>query len=169
MMNLEAALPQSEAVGAFIGNLGIIARSSNRIVRREIPDAVFLWQQQFNPETGLKNNVLLARAINDLEASDGYLNLSPQRLGLQTPLASFATLPPSGPQNKLAIGVVINVDTPIEHMNSLDFCIEKTDVLLFLNALVQAQAAIENKGRDNSLNQLMTRNEFERFYSASQL
>ncbi len=171
MANLELALPVSEAVGNFINSLAIIARSSNRAVRREIPEAVFLWQQQLNPETGLRNNILLARAIIDLEADDrnGYLNLSPQRLGLQTPLASFVTLPFTGPENKLAIGVVINVDTPVKHTNNLNFCLRKTDVLLFLNALVQAQAAIENKGRNNSLDQVMTRNEFDRFYSASQL
>lgn len=171
MANLEATLSDSETAGPFICNLGLIARSSNREVRREIPEEIFLWQQQLNPDTGLRNNILLARAIIDLEADDryGYLNLSPQRLGLQTPLASFVTSPPSGPQNKLAIGLVINVDTPIKHISSLDFYIGQTDVLLFLNALIQAQAAIENKYRDNSLGQVMTRNEFERFYSASQL
>lgn len=151
MTNLEAT---------FIDNLAHIARGCNSGVRREISEAVFFWQQQFNPDTGLRNNILLAKAINDLESDDGYLILSPQRLGLQTPLAGFVTSPPSGPQNKLAIGVVINVDTPIEHISGLDFYIGQTDVLLFLNTLVQAQATIENKGRDNSLDQVMTRNEF---------
>ncbi len=107
-----------------------------------IPE-VFEYRRQIEPTTGLSKHILLARAMSDLAAPDGQLIVSLKKLG-GSPLASFFEFEIDTDKRKAVIlGVNLNLEAHIKHLGGDDFYVSMEDGYSVVNALVEAEAAIE--------------------------
>jgi len=107
--------------------------------------AVAEYRRQIEPITGLSKKVLVARAIFDLNEPDGMLLMATKKAGKNRPFASFFEYLIKGKTSKLILlGVCLNLDVSIKHPGG-------TDSFSVVDALVEAEAEIENrrkKGED---------------------
>ena len=124
-----------------------------------IPEVVE-YRQQIEPTTGVSRHVLLARAMSDLAASDGQLIVSLKRLG-GNPLASFFEFEiDTGTRKAVILGVNLNLDAHVKHLGGDGFYVSMEDGYSVVNALVEAEAAIEKMSIAGEEGSIMKRSQY---------
>ncbi len=126
-----------------------------------IPEVVE-YRRQIEPTTGVSRQILLARAMSDLAAPDGKFIISLKRLG-GNPLASFFEFEiDTGKRKAVILGVNLNLDAHVKHLGSDDFYVSMEDGYSVVNALVEAEVAIEMRRRKGEEGIILRRNQVDR-------
>lgn len=126
------------------------------------------FREKVNPDTGLKNSVLMARVMTDLNDQEGKVVVNFVQRGKKAPfaVAGKALLTTEGidgapvKHKKTIITVILNTDSPVCSSRLDNINLNNDDFFSVLSAIVQTQVYLEKMTKDGTIGEAMTRSEY---------
>lgn len=127
-----------------------------------------LFREEVNTETGLKNSVLMARAMTDLNDPEGKFVVSFIKRSKQDPfaVAGKALLTTEGvdgasvKHEKTIVTVLLNTDSPVCKSRLDNINLNDVDFFSVLSAIIQAEVYLETMTKNGTIGGAMTRSEY---------
>lgn len=136
--------------------------------RRINSEKLRLFREEVNTETGLKNSVLMARAMTDLNDPEGKFIVSFIKRSKKDPfaVAGRALLTTEGANGvttkhkKTIVTVLLNTDSSVCKSRLDNIKLNDDDFFSVLSAIVQAEVYLEKMVKDGTIGEAMTRREY---------